>query len=81
MRISIITLAVNCAGARSAGNPHATCEGAGLETSARFDEGGTPKGNGEQQIGRTYGAMAPVLDPTGVAAPSSNSAPGRELAG
>jgi hypothetical protein len=23
-----------------------------------------PNGNGEQQIGRTYGATAPVLDPT-----------------
>ncbi len=27
--------------------------------------GRTPNRNGEQRIGRTYGATAPVLDPTG----------------
>jgi hypothetical protein len=33
--IGPITLDVKCAGARSAGNPHATCDVAGLETSSR----------------------------------------------
>jgi hypothetical protein len=34
--IGHITLDVKCAGARSAGNPHATCDDAGLETGSRF---------------------------------------------
>ena len=32
-----------------------------------------PNGNGEQWIGRTYGAMAPVLDPTRGSRPSHGS--------
>jgi hypothetical protein len=31
-----------------------------------------PNGNGEKWIGRTYGAMAPVLDPTGFQIGTSN---------
>ncbi len=40
----------------------------GLETSSRFAYWGTSTGNGEQRIGRTYGATAPVLDPTALRA-------------
>ena len=35
----------------------------GLETGSRCGFQGTPNGNGEQQLGRTYGMSAPVLDP------------------
>jgi len=54
-------------------------EGVGMRTRLAIERAGTvtphlkrgapvlypnPNGNGEQWIGRTYGAMAPVLDPT-----------------
>jgi hypothetical protein len=64
--IGHITPDVKCAGARSAGNPHATCDvaGAGNQFTVRLVRH-SHNGNGEQRIDRTYGAMAPVLDPTG----------------
>ena len=36
----------------------------GLETGLRLNSEDTPRGNGEQWIGRTYRPTAPVLDPT-----------------
>jgi hypothetical protein len=40
--------------------------GGGWKPAHGSDSEGTPNGNGEQWIGRTYGAMAPVLDPTAI---------------
>src|SRR5215831_1304088 len=61
-----ITLDVKCAGARSAGNPHATCDeaGAGNRLTVRLVR--HSQRNGEKWIGRTYGATAQLLHPTGV---------------
>ena len=68
--IGPISLDAKCAGARSAGNPHATCEvaGGGNRLTVRLVRHSQRKR--EQWIGRTYGALAPVLDPTGIRAPN-----------
>ena len=55
--IGLITLDVNCAGARSAGNPHATCDvaGAGNSLTVRILRHSQRKRRANS-LGRTYGA-------------------------
>ena len=61
-----ISLAVKRAGEPSAGNRHARFEvaGAGNQLTVRIGRHSQRK-RGANKLGRTYGAMAPVLDPTG----------------
>jgi len=61
-----ISLAVKRAGEPSAGNRHAGFEvaGAGNQLTVRIGRHSQRK-RGANKLGRTYGAMAPVLDPTG----------------
>jgi hypothetical protein len=57
--IRLITLAANCAGARSAGNPHATCEvaGAGNQFTVRLVRHSQRKrGETDRSNLRSYGA-------------------------
>jgi len=61
-----ISLAVKRAGEPSAGNGHAGFEvaGAGNQLTVRIGRHSQRK-RGANKLARTYGAMAPVLDPTG----------------
>ena len=54
-RIGHINLAAKCAGARSAGNPHAACEVAGAGNGPTVWLVRHSRGNGEQRIGHAYG--------------------------
>ena len=53
--IGLITLDVKCAGARSAGNPHATCDVRVLETESRQFLNGPEEGNLGHSQGGAYG--------------------------
>src|SRR5262249_53684657 len=62
--IGLITLDPKCAGARSAGNPHARCEGGGAGNEPRKLLTGHEGGNAGYSQGVSYGPVAPALDPT-----------------
>jgi hypothetical protein len=62
--IGHIDLAVKCAGARSAGNPHATCDVAGAGNGATVGANRARKGKPWLQTSTFLRATAPVLDPT-----------------
>jgi hypothetical protein len=64
--IGRITLEVKCAGARSAGNPHATCEVAGAGNGATETPRRARRGKPWIQTRRLLRTTAPVLDPTEV---------------
>ena len=62
--IGRITLDVNCAGARSAGNPHATCDVAGAGNGVTETPKRARRGKPWIQPRRLLRTTAPVLDPT-----------------
>jgi hypothetical protein len=62
--IGLITLAAKCAGARSAGNPHATCDAAGAGNGATVSPNRARRGKPRTQPRIHLRATAPVLDPT-----------------
>src|SRR4030095_8084480 len=64
--IGDITLEVKCAGARSAANPHATCEVAGAGDGVTETPRRARRGKPWIQTRRLLRATAPVLDPTEV---------------
>ena len=63
--IGLITLDEKCAGARSAGNPHAACEAEGTGNGATDHPRRARKGKPRTQTRKILRATAPVLDPTG----------------
>ena len=64
--IGLITLDAKCAGARSAGNPHATCDVAGAGDGATVSPNRARRGKPRTQPRIHLRATAPVLDPTGI---------------
>ena len=62
--IGLITLDVKCAGARSAGNPHATCDVAGAGNGVTATPKRARRGKPRTQPRRCLRATAPVPDPT-----------------
>ena len=62
--IGLITLDVKCAGARSAGNPHATCDVAGAGNGVTAIPKRARRGKPRTQPRRSLRAAAPALDPT-----------------
>ena len=63
--IGLINLEVKCAGARSAGNPHAACDVAGVGNGATDDSTwGTMEETPDTDKGLPKWATAPALDPT-----------------
>jgi hypothetical protein len=64
--IGLITLDEKCAGARSAGNPHAACEAEGAGNGATDRPRRARRGKPRRQTRMILRAAAPVLDPTGV---------------
>jgi hypothetical protein len=60
-----ITLAVKCAGARSAVNPHAACDAAGAGDGATESSNRARRGKPRTQPRSHLRATAPVPDPTG----------------
>ncbi len=64
--IGLITLDEKCAGARSAGNPHAACEAEGTGNGATDHPRRARKGKPRTQTRKILRATAPVLDPTGL---------------
>jgi hypothetical protein len=62
--IGPINLAAKCAGARSAGNPHATCDAAGAGNGATVNPNRARRGKPRLQPSIHLRATAPVLDPT-----------------
>src|SRR4029453_5089087 len=61
-----ITLEVKCAGARSAANPHATCDVAGAGNGVTETPRRARRGKPWIQTRGLLRAAAPVLDPTGI---------------
>ena len=61
-----ITLDEKCAGARSAGNPHAACEVEGAGNGATDYPRRAQRGKPRTQPRVLLRATAPVLDPTGL---------------
>ena len=62
--IGRITLDAKCAGARSAGNPHAACDAAGAGDGATETPKRARRGKPRTQPRRFLRATAPVPDPT-----------------
>jgi hypothetical protein len=62
--IGPINFGVKCAGARSAGNPHATCDVAGAGNGVTATPKRARRGKPRIQPRRSLRATAPVLDPT-----------------
>jgi hypothetical protein len=63
--IGLITLDEKCAGARSAGNPHAACEAEGTGNGVTDHPTRARRGKPRTQPRAVLRATAPVLDPTG----------------
>jgi len=61
-----ITLDAKCAGARSAGNPHAACDAAGAGDGATESPNRARRGKPRTQPRILLRATAPVPDPTGI---------------
>ncbi len=68
--IGLITLGEKCAGARSAGNPHAACEAEGTGNGATANPKRARRGKPMIQPRAVLQATAPVLDPTARAWPA-----------
>ena len=64
--IGPVTLDAKCAGARSAGNPHAACDAAGAGDGATASPIRARRGKPRTQPRTILRATAPVPDPTGV---------------
>lgn len=62
--MGLISFDANCAGARSAGNPHAACEEAGTGNGATGHATRARRGQPWIQTSVSLRATAPVLDPT-----------------
>ena len=62
--IGLITLDEKCAGARSAGNPHAACEAEGTGNGVTDQPRRARRGKPRRQTRMILRATAPVLDPT-----------------
>ncbi len=70
--LGLITLEEKCAGARSAGNPHAACEVAGAGNGITDDPSRARRGKPRIRTRTILRATAPVLDPTGVVSGEPN---------
>ena len=66
--IGLITLDEKCAGARSAGNPHAACEAEGTGNGVTDHPTRARRGKPRTQPSAVLRATAPVLDPTAIGA-------------
>ena len=64
--IGLITPDEKCAGARSAGNPHAACEAEGTGNGVTDHPRRARRGKPRIQTRKILRATAPVLDPTAV---------------
>ena len=73
--IGLITLNEKCAGARSAGNPHAACEAEGTGNGVTDHPTRARRGKPRIQPRAVLRATAPVLDPTGVLLGQKNGTP------